>query len=128
MPMSTIAVWPTRGTSWALGSLTVPSKVGEVDEVMLSPTMLVSLAGSSLSEPARTEGGVVLMMNESKKLPPGYPLPEGERQLRTGRGCADGVLAVERHALGIGEHRRAAAEQGDLVGIGGEGQPGGAPG
>ncbi len=38
---------------------------------MLSPTMLVSLAGSSLSEPARTDGGVVLMMNESKKLPPG---------------------------------------------------------
>ena len=71
MPTSRIAVCPATGTSCGLGSLTVPSKVGEVEEVMLSPTMLVSLTGSSLSEPAATDGGVVLMMNESKKLPPG---------------------------------------------------------
>ena len=71
MPMSRIAVCPASGTSWALGSLTVPSKVGSVAEVMSSPTMLVSLAGSSCERARETEGGVVLMMNESKKLPPG---------------------------------------------------------
>ena len=53
------------------GSLTVPLKVGSDVEVMLSPTMLVSLAGSRCSDPGRTAGGVVLMMNESKKFPPG---------------------------------------------------------
>ena len=36
-----------RARASALGSLIVPSKVGEVELVMSSPTMLVSLAGST---------------------------------------------------------------------------------
>ena len=46
MPMSRIAVWPATGTSCGLGSLIVPLNVGRSVVVMLSPTMLVSLAGS----------------------------------------------------------------------------------
>ena len=49
----------------------------------------------------------------------------GKRQLRPGRRVADRVLAVERHALQVGDHRRAAAEQGDLVGVGSQRQTGG---
>ena len=124
--MSRKAVWPASGTSCGLGSLIVPSKVGEASEVMLSPTMFVSLAGSSLNEPARTDGGVVLMMKESIEIAAGIPIAGGECQLSTRRDAADRVLAVECHALGAGEHRRSAAEQGDLVGIRAECQAAGA--
>ena len=69
--MSRTATWPAGFTSVGLGSLIVPLNVGWGELVTLSPTMLVSLAGANFSVPAATDGGVVLIKNESKKLPPG---------------------------------------------------------
>ena len=126
--MSRIAVWPASGTSVGLGSLMVPSNVGSVDVVMLSPTMLVSLAGSILSEPARTDGRRGVDDERVEEVAAGVAVARGERQLGAGRGAADGVLAVQGDALRVGDHRRPAAEQGDLVGVGAERQAGGAPG
>ena len=93
--------------------------------VMLSPTMLVSLAGSSLSEPARTDGRRGVDDERVEEVAAGVAVARGKRQLRTGRGAADRVLAVQGDALRVGEHRRAAAEEGDLVGVGSERQTGG---
>ena len=111
-----------------LGSLIVPSKVGRSSMVMLSPTMLVSLAGSSLKRARRDRRRRGVDDERVVEVAAGVAVARGERQLDAGVGVVvvGQVLAVEGDALRVGEHRRAAAEEDQPVGVGRERQPAGA--
>ena len=92
---------------------------------MSSPTMLVSLDGDIWSEPVTNDGGVVLMMNGVVEVAAGVAVARGQRELRAAIGiiAVAEVLAVEGDALGVGDHRRAAAEEDQAILVGRERQP-----
>ena len=120
MPTSRIAVWPASGTRVGLGSLIVPVKVGvaERGDVVADD---VGVAGRRHLERAlddrRRRGvddeGVV-------EVAAGIAVARGQRELDAAVGvvAVGEVLAVEGDALGVGDDRRAAAEEDQAILVG----------
>ena len=87
MPTSRMAVWPASGHECRVGLADRAVEGGLADVVMLSPTMLVSLAGSISSEPACDRRRRRVDDERVVEIAAGVAVARGEGQLGPGRRC-----------------------------------------